>query len=164
MEHRAGHELVRRQQIGEDSLRRAVVLRQKSHQEVLVELIRRLRVEDVDAVDLLARRDAIETHGTDVDVLRKVLVWLEVQAQPRARLATLERIIVVIDRIAAAVSREHAEPSEWLQAAKRVNGMGQPEPLTAPRLVAVHVTDADETLPRGVEANAGVNEVFVAAL
>src|SRR5687767_7552628 len=54
MKHGAGYELVRRQKIRQHSPRRAVVLRQEADQEVLVELIRRARVEDLDVVDLLA--------------------------------------------------------------------------------------------------------------
>jgi N6-adenosine-specific RNA methylase IME4 len=54
MEHRAGHELIRREQVRQHLVRRAVVIREKANQEMLVELIRGSRVEHRHFVDALA--------------------------------------------------------------------------------------------------------------
>src|SRR5438105_1225564 len=76
-EHRSWSELVRSQEIGEHLRSRAVVLRDGAKEEMAGELIRGLRIEDVERVDALAGRFALERDPLEVDLLRKASARLK---------------------------------------------------------------------------------------
>src|SRR5688572_30233087 len=78
---------------------------------------------------------------------------------------SLERVdLVVIDRRAGADAAVDIQPSERLHAGEDEDVVVRVELLTLPRFLAARELDVDVALARERGANAGVEDIFVAAL
>ena len=84
---RPRHELVRRQEIAEHAMARAVELRDGADQELWIELIGVAQVDDMDVVDLCRPCLAFEVH----EVVREVVVQLALGCKPDARAGSTVR-------------------------------------------------------------------------
>src|SRR5262245_33349325 len=132
---------------------------------MLVELIRRPRVHDVDRVHVDAGLRSPEAYTTEFQALREMLVRLNRRLDPEPAIAALEGVdLVVEDRRTAAVVAAVIDPAEGLDVTEHVEIAADLVLLPHPRFVTAAVGDVQEALARDVEANAGVEVILVAVL
>src|SRR5439155_4737067 len=85
VENAARHEFVRGQPVCQETVAGTVELLDGADQEMFVELVGALEIHNVNGVDTLSGRGAIEPHGVVADVLIHVQVWLQGDAAPSRR-------------------------------------------------------------------------------
>src|SRR5439155_4939880 len=165
VEYRAGNKLIGCQQVGQETVRRAVELLEEPHEEVLVELVGGPEIHDVYAEHALSSWRAIESHRVDVKVLTEVPVWLKREPEEAAVRLPLERIHRVVENVwPFAEAGVDMQPAENLDAAIEIDIAPLVESLAEPRFVTLAASYLQIALPCEVEANASVQEVFVAVL
>src|SRR5256885_4252863 len=163
-EHRSWSELVRGQEIGEHLRPRAVVLRDGAEEEMAGELIRGLRIEDVERVDALAGRFALERDPLEVDLFRKAAARLKGESSRQIVRSPLVRRHGIVERREAAVGvRIHAQPPEQLCVALQAPPPDL-ESLSRKRLVSGDLIEPYESRPREEQTHALQREELVAAL
>src|SRR6266542_6470742 len=132
---------------------------------MLAELVRRLRVDDVHAVDALARRLAVESIVVRIDVDGDVQIRLIGDAREAAERMALKRIHrIVVRRRSNTEPRRDAEPADDLDDADDVEVAPDGESLTDPRLMTTTARQLEITLPRRVQADAVEQERLAPSL
>ena len=157
MENGAGYDFVHCEEVGQQAVLRAVELFEKAQPEVLVELIRGLRVHDVYCVYPLPTGFPIEADPAVIQVLLKMQVRLKREAEASGCGFSLERIrSVVVDVAGPDEASIDTQPSEDLGRARQVDDGSGPEPAADPGFVPLAGIHVQETLPCEMESNAEI--------
>src|SRR4030095_15000249 len=114
----ARHELIRRENVGQQPLSRAVELFACTHQEVPVELVGRAPVHDVNGINMLPRQGTIESHTVVADALTEMLIRLKREPGIDVARLALERVDGIIERSEPITEKGvETEPPEQLNIA-----------------------------------------------
>src|SRR5581483_8431102 len=127
---------------------RAVVLLEKPHEKLLVELVDRFRVHDIDGIDRRARIGALESLAVVRHALKEVLIGLPFDGEVADRLASLKGVdrVVVGRPLAREILSSDIQPAKHQHIPEYPERLRVSELVTQPRFLPAAALNAQEAL------------------